>query len=118
MNAGAFVRTISIDYPVFEEDAGYGSRLVRWDRLTTCQAEVQDVMPSRSESVRDGLQQARNQTRVRMRWRDDIDSTMRVVLHGGGDVVYQIVGGPAEIGGRKNRLEMVIERYTSSGADT
>lgn len=80
-------------------------------------AEVQDVLPSRSESVRQGLAQARNQVRLRMRWRDDLDSTMRVTVHGGagGDVVYQIVGGPAEIGGRKGGLEMVLERYTTTG---
>lgn len=118
MNQGRFSRSISIDYPVYETDAGYGSRLVRWDRLTTCQAEVQDFLPSRSEAVRQGLQQARNQTRLRMRWRGDIDSTMRIVLHGEADIVYQIVGGPSEIGGRKRELEMVLERYSSSGADT
>lgn len=118
MNAGKFNRSISIEYPVYETDAGYGSRTTRWDRLTTCQAEFQDTIPSRSEAVRTGLQQARNQSRIRMRWRGDIDSTMRVILHGDADVVYQIVGGPAEIGGRKRMLEMVVERYSTSGAAT
>lgn len=118
MLRGRFMREVSIDFPVYEESANYGSRLVRWDRLVTCQAEVQDTMPSRSDAVRSGLTQARNQTRLRMRWRSDIDSTMRVILHGGEDVVYQIVGGPAEIGGRQRYLEMVLERYTTTGAAT
>lgn len=75
--------------------------------------QVQDVLPSRSEAVRQGLAVARNQTRLRMRWRADIDSSMRVTVHGDTDVVYQIVAGPAEIGGRKERLEMVLEKYSS-----
>lgn len=78
-------------------------------------AEVQDALPSRSEAVRQGLAQARNQVRLRMRWRGDITSAMRVTVHGDSDVVYQIVGGPAEIGGRKVALEMVLERYSSTG---
>lgn len=80
-------------------------------------AEVQDALPSRSEAVRQGLAQARNQVRLRMRWRAGLDSSMRVTVHGdtGEDVVYQIVGGPAEIGGRKGGLEMVLERYTTTG---
>ena len=118
MNAGNLSRKISIEFPVYETEDGFGPRLVRWDPLTTCMAEVQDVMPSRSEAVRQGLAQARNQTRIRIRWRGDIDSTMRIVLHGDTDKVLQIIGGPAEIGGRKVALEMVCELYSTTGAAT
>ena len=118
MNAGNLSRKISIEFPVYETEDGFGPRLVRWDLLTTCMAEVQDVMPSRSEAVRQGLAQARNQTRIRIRWRGDIDSTMRIVLHGDTDKVLQIIGGPAEIGGRKVALEMVCELYSTTGAAT
>ena len=79
-------------------------------------AEVQDVLPSRSEAVRQGLAQARNQVRLRMRWREDITSAMRVTVYGeSSDTVYQIVGGPAEIGGRKVWLELMLERYSTTG---
>lgn len=115
--SGRFVRTISIDYPVYETDATYGPRVSRWERLATCQAELQDVLPSRSESLRVGLEMARNLTRLRMRWRGDVDSTMRIVVHGDSDLVYQIVSGPAAIKGRKRWMEMMVERYSSSGAD-
>jgi head-tail adaptor len=76
-------------------------------------AEVQDALPSRSEAVTQGLAVARNQTRLRMRWRDDINSSMRVTVHGDSDTVYQIVGGPADIDGRKSMIEMVLEKYSS-----
>lgn len=78
-------------------------------------AEVEDVMPSRSEAVRQGLAQARNQTRIRFRWRDDVDSSMRIIVHGDTDVVYSIIGGPAEIAGRKRRIEVMCERYATAG---
>lgn len=76
-------------------------------------AEMQDVLPSRSEAVKQGLAVARNQTRCRMPWRDDIDSSMRVTWHRETDVVYQIVAGPADIGGNKEAIEMMLERYSS-----
>lgn len=76
-------------------------------------AEMQDVMPSRSEAVKQGLAVARNQTRCRMRWRDDVDSSMRVTWHRETDVVYAIIAGPADLGGRKEEIEMVLERYSS-----
>jgi hypothetical protein len=76
-------------------------------------AEMQDVPPSRSEAVKQGLVLARNQTRCRMRWRDDIDSSMLIIWHRDSDLTYQIVAGPADVGGRKEEIEMVLERYSS-----
>lgn len=105
-------------------DSTYGTAKPVWVPLTYLPgspavaekfwAEVQDALPSRSESVRQGLTVARNQTRIRLRWRRDIDSAMRVRLHGDGDdEILQIVGGPAEIEGRKGRIEIVCERYST-----
>ena len=77
-------------------------------------AQVQDALPSRSESVAQGLAVARNQTRIRFRYPPHVTVTsdMRVILHGDADVIYQIVGGPAEIGGRRDGMEIVCERST------
>lgn len=116
MNAGRLDRTISLEQKVVEQESVYGTQTVAWARLCTCRAEVQDLIPSRNESVRQGMEQSRDLTRVRFRYRSDVDSTMRVILHGGGqDVVYQIVGGPAEIGGRRRMTELLCERYSTSG---
>lgn len=117
MQAGKLDRLVSIDYPT-TVDGEFGPQPGPWVRLDLVWAELQDVMPSRSEAVKQGLAQARNQTRMRMRWRDDITSAMRVVVHGetsANDVVYQIVGGPAAIGGRKDGLELMLERYATAG---
>jgi len=129
MRAGALNREITIerkaipgDPEYVAPDSTYGTENVRWVPIDGYQAgspqvavrmpaEVAAVPPSRSEAVRLGLIVARNQTVVRIRWRDDITITMRVTVHGDSDVVYQIVGGPAEVGGRKEMIELVCERY-------
>ena len=124
MRAGALQRQITVEKKSVTKEATFGTEIVEWVPLVALPgspvigerfwAEVQDVLPSRAESVRQGLAVARNQTRLRMRWRNDITSDMRITVHGdGADVVYQIVGGPAEIEGRKERIEMMLERYTS-----
>lgn len=123
MNSADLDRQISIYRKQVTPDPTYGTEIVTWVPLvpqvgnpTVAErfwANVQDAVPSRSEAVTQGLAMARNQTRIRLRWRSDIDSSMRVTLHGDTDVVYQIVGGPAEIGNRKERIEMVLEKYSS-----
>lgn len=104
-------RRIRIESPT-TVDGDYGPQPGPWVLVASVYAELQAVPPSRSEAVRQGLQIARNQVRCRIRWRDGLDSSMRVVWDG---VNYNIVGGPAELG-RRDYLEMVIERYSSGGA--
>ena len=123
VSAGTLTRLITVERQQIVQDANYGSQVVTWVPLAVLPgsppvaerfwAEVQDALPSRSESVMQGVAVARNQTRVRIRWRSDIDSSMRITVHGDADVIYQIVGGPAEIRGRRRMLEMMCERYSS-----
>jgi head-tail adaptor len=96
--AGCFDRQIVIERPVSTPDTTYGTPVITWTPIASgfFRAEVQDAMPSRSESVQQGLTVARNQTRIRLRWRDDIDSSMR-----------------AMVGGRKEMIEIMCERYSS-----
>jgi len=114
-------KLVTIEYPVITQDA-YGAAIKTWLPLVSIGsppvavklwAEVQDVLPSRSEAVRQGLDMARNQSRLRMRYRSDLTSDMRITLHQETDTIYNIVGGPAIIGGRKQMLEMVIEKFSS-----
>lgn len=118
-------REITVERKVVTLDTVHGTDIVTWEPLSYLpgspavaeryRAEIQDVLPSRSESVTQGLAVAKNQSRVRMRWRDDIDSSMRVTVHADSDVLYQIVAGPADFGGRKDRIEFVIEKYSTAG---
>ena len=123
MRAGRTDRQITIERKQVTQDSVFGSEIVTWVPLVALAgsptiaekfwAEIQDFLPSRSEAIQNGLQLARNQTRCRFRWRGDIDSSMRVTVHGDTDTVYQIVGGPAEVDGRKSQIEIVLERYSS-----
>jgi head-tail adaptor len=115
MRAGQLDRQISLEMKSVTVDPNYGTELVSWVPFIAGRiwAEVQDVLPSRSEAVKQGLTVARNQTRIRMRWIAGIDSSMRITVYGDTTTVYQIVGGPAEIQGRKQMLEMMCEKYSS-----
>lgn len=100
---------IRIEYKVTTQDADYGTPIDIWTLLAVVWANVQDVMPSRSESVKQGLEVARNQTRIRYRFREDVDSSMRVVI---GARTLQIVAGPAELG-RHEYSEVVCEAVST-----
>lgn len=126
--AGELNRAVRIDRKAVSGDAEYvapdsqfGTENVRWTPLVmlpgspsvaaTLWAQIQDALPSRSESVLQGIALARNQSRIRLRWLDGVDSSMRVVDLVSGDV-YQIIGGPAMLG-RREFLELMCERISS-----
>jgi hypothetical protein len=76
--------------------------------------QVRDVMPSRDDRVAaNAVTVASRRTQVRMRWRDDITSAMRITLLGGTQRVMQIIGGPAEIEGQKRALELMCESLST-----
>lgn len=100
-----------IECPVVTKDA-YGAPVTTWTLLAVVWCSVQDVLPSRAESVRQGLTVARNQTRWRARYRTDMDSSMRIVIQRTDAVTYQIVAGPAELGDHAG-IECVLEKYSS-----
>src|SRR6266508_6985042 len=112
--AGLLDRQILIEKKSVAQEATYGSETVTWVPLSTVNgqperywAEVQDALPSRAESVTQGLAMARNQVRIRFRYRNDVDSSMRVTVFGDStNQIMQIVGGPAAVGGRKELIEI------------
>lgn len=119
-------RQVTIEYPTVTKDTTTQAPVTAWAPLVSGDdspdagerfwAMVRDVAPSRSETVRQGLQQWRQQSQVRLRWRDDVTSAMRVRLHGDGtDTLLRIVGGPADVSGRKRMIEMVCERFSVQG---
>lgn len=117
-----FSRVVAVLKKQVMRDA-YGGEEVTWVPLVALpgspvlperwRAEVQDVLPSKSESIDHAMSMGTGMTRIRMRYRTDVDNTMRVVVYGDVDKTYEIVSGPAEIGGRKDRIEMMCERFTA-----
>lgn len=120
---------VTVERKDVARDTTYNSEQITWVPLAYAPgsppvaarfaAEVEDQLPSRSEVVTQGLEVARQQSRIRLRWRNDIDSSMRVRFHGeGADIVMQIVGGPATVGGgRKRYIELLCEQQSTEGAN-
>lgn len=126
MKAPVLNRLALFERPSGAQEAVYGTMQAGWTPIAYLpgspavaekfRVEIQDEMPSRSERVQAGLSVAANRSRLRMRWRDDVDSTQRVTVYGDTNMVYQIIAGPAEVGGgRKRYIELVLERYTTQG---
>lgn len=109
MRAGQLNTRCRIERKTVVQDGTYGTETVTWATLSTVWCNVQDVLPSKSESVKNGLAVALNQTRVRLRHRADIDSSMRLVI---GAATYQIIAGPAVLG-NKDGLELIVEKASS-----
>lgn len=112
LRAGALNRRCRIEYKSVTQDPHFNTDIPVWVPLATLWCELQDILPSRSEAVKNGVELAANQTRVRMRYRTDITSSMRLVALQPVETVYQIIAGPAIIGNREG-LELVVEKYSS-----
>ena len=109
MRSGRLNRVCEIQYKTVTLDGDYGTEQIEWAKKATVWVEKMDVLPSKSEAVKNALNTNTNQSRIRMKYRTDIDTTMRFVID---DIVYQIVSGPAEIGYR-DMSEFIAERYTA-----
>ena len=100
-----------IERHIVGTDPTWGTPTDTWETLAEVWCNVQDELPSRSEALKNGLSIATSRARLRIRYRTDVDSTMRVVLLPAGQV-YQIIAGPAVLGA-KDGLECMLERYSS-----
>jgi len=114
VNTVALDTRCRIEYKSVTLDPVYGSEVIEWKLLAVRWCSLQDVLPSRfpSEEIRQGLNVAKNQTRVRLRYCTDIDSSMRLVVYLPQRTVLQIVAGPAVLG-NKEGIELMVEKYSS-----
>ena len=113
MISGQLDARITIQQKSVALDADYGTEVITWITFAAnLPAQVQDMLPSKSETVKQGLALSANPSRVRLRWMPGIDSSMRVIVHGETDRTCQIIAGPAELG-RREGLELMITEYSS-----
>lgn len=113
MDIGPLDQQVRIEQQGSTMDAIYGPQPGAWTTLDTVWAGVRDVLPSRAIG-NDEIRVTSRPARIRMRYRTDIDTTMRLVLIDRGNRVMKIVGGPAELG-RRDGIELMVEEYTTSG---
>lgn len=112
MNIGPLDNRARVEYPVVATDPVYGTSVVTWALLGVRWCGVQDELPSRSESVKQGLNISTDRARIRMRYCSDIDSSMRLILMRPNPKTCQIIAGPAELG-NKDGVEFMVEAVTS-----
>ena len=113
MEIGTLNRRALIERKRITQDATYGTEVVTWTTVATVWCEVQDVLPARAfEYNKAGMGVSVNLSRVRMRYRTDVDSAMRLTIGRPTATVCQIVSGPAELGNRDG-IELIVERYSS-----
>ena len=110
LSAGSLNRRIRIERPV-ADDSFDGAGAGTWALVAEVSGEVQDMLPSRGEKLANGINVAARPARVRMRYRADVDASMRFVM---GDRIMQIISGPAELGFRDG-IECMVEAYSTAG---
>lgn len=113
MNLGPLNRRVRFEQMVSETDATYGPQPGEWVPVITLWANVQDVLPSRSENAT-AIRIAARPARIRVRFREGLTSDMRIVLEGSTERVLKIVSGPAELGFRQG-LEFMAQEYSTTG---
>ena len=90
-------------------DEIYGTEVINWGQVGVFWCEIQDVLPSKSESIQSSVNIGKKQSRLRIRYTKNLDSSMRVLI---GSDIYQFVSDFAELSDRQY-LEVLIEKYTS-----
>lgn len=109
-NPGRLDRRILIEQPVRTAD-DFGEGEVSWVTVAEVWAEVQDqLLFNNGEASNIDVRQRKLPTRLRIRFREDIDTTMRATLRGR---VMQIIS-IAELG-RRDGLELMAENFSTAG---
>jgi len=113
MKAGRFRHRITFQKPGVTKDPRLGTAVKGgWANYAeNIPAEVQDILPSRSERVDQTINIARRPARIRLRRRSDITPDMRIIF---GTRVLHIVAGPADLD--RIDMELMAEEYTSGEA--
>lgn len=111
IEAGKLRHRITILQQAATTEDLYGTAQIAWVPLATVWAEVQDMLPSRAERIAEGVSVANRPARIRMRYRTDVTTAMRI-QHG--TRLMQIIAGPAELAGRVG-IEVMAEEVSTQG---
>ncbi len=114
--AGKRDKLITIERKAVTQEHGYGTKVITWVPVVAkIHAEIQDVLPSKSVGVQQGIKIDASPVRVRFQFIRNLTSDMRVVEHRlVGNRILQIVGGPAILG-RRDGIELLCSEYSTPG---
>lgn len=111
MQSGQLDRRITIQRKQVVDDPEYGPQPAIWQTVAArVPAQVQDVLPSRSETFGAAATQSAQPARVRIRYMRGITADMRIVLHDEVDTLHQLKTDGAEIG-RREWTEFMVEEF-------
>lgn len=107
-----FNTRVRIEKKVTSVDPIYGTEVISYELLGLAWAEVIDKLPSRDEALMDVITLSSIRARVRLRYRTDIDASMRFIIMRPAETVWGIIGGPAMVG-NKEMVEFLCEKKSS-----
>lgn len=110
MDFGKINRRCRFERAVTTTDS-YGGPVTEWQTFGVYWCNLMDVSPYREETIRNGIQTTKQRTRLRIRYAPNaltITPAFRVVIMRQTEKIYNIVGGPAEIGDRDG-IEFMLE---------
>lgn len=122
MTAGARDQFVTFEVRETTQDPNYGTTVEGdWTMYAQAWAEVQDVLPSRSESVDDTIALNRRPARIRIDEYDGIGitSSMRVKIDADEvwpERILRIISGPAFVENSRE-WELVAEQLSTSGEE-
>jgi len=111
MKKGTLDRRIEFQRRQVTRDPSYGTSQETWVPYVKVWEQVQDVLPSRAESLDESVSIQRRPARIRTRFRTDVTADMRIIYAGR---ILQIIAGPVELG-RRDGLEMMAEELSTEG---
>lgn len=103
---------VRIEYPVAGVDPVYQTPTVVWTLLGMAWAEMVDKLPARDEAMLGGIALSSVRARLRLRYRTDVDASMRFIIMRPNETVWGIIGGPAMLG-NKAQIEFLCERKST-----
>lgn len=107
-----FNTRVRVEKKVTTTDPIYGTEVISYELLGLAWAEVQDKLPSRDEALMDVIAMSSIRARLRLRYRTDLDSSMRFIIMRPESTIWGIIGGPATIGAKEG-IEFLIEKKSS-----
>lgn len=111
LKAGNLDQRITFEERTTDQEDIYGTNEGGWVDYATVWAQVQDLLPSRNEGIESNIEISRRPCRIRIRYRNDINSAMRIDLDGR---KLRILSAPAELG-RREGIELLAEELTTEG---
>lgn len=114
MNIGKLDRYVRVEQFTVTQDPVFGEQIKTWSTYIETWANVEDITTNNQERTNTDLRQLTRPCRVKMRYFDGIEPTMRLVLLDRGNRLLEIVSKPAELG-RKDGIEFMAQEFVTDG---